>query len=243
MTYMNPRTIQPLTPEICAACPIRGDTVFRNFESSYLEGDNSKAQKMEQWLFNTGENICNAGDLPSHYHVVFSGMFFAYVILSSGKRHIINFFMPGDLFCFQVDSNGKMLHSVASLQTSISCAFPINQVHYLLNTSPNFSQSYHAMILQTLEHCQRNKSTITAMNAKQKIVALILEFASRQPTPTGNSINIPFPLTQEHIADTLGLTVVHVNRVMRQLSQEKVFSYQHQQIHIPNINLMREIVD
>ncbi len=47
---------------------------------------------------------------------------------------------------------------------------------------------------------------------------------------------MPLPLTQEMISDILGLSVVHVNRVLQQLKREALIAYRAGRVVFPDLN-------
>jgi CRP-like cAMP-binding protein len=51
----------------------------------------------------------------------------------------------------------------------------------------------------------------------------------------------PFPLTQEHVGDALGLTAVHVNRTLRGLREDGVLSIHARQLQIHDWKALRRI--
>ena len=57
----------------------------------------------------------------------------------------------------------------------------------------------------------------------------------------GPSTGFELPITQEHIADVLGLTAVHVNRIMQQLKAENLIAAKGRQIAVPNMAALRGV--
>ena len=49
------------------------------------------------------------------------------------------------------------------------------------------------------------------------------------------------PLSQYVIADALGLTAIHVNRVLRQLREQKLLTIRKGKVHIHDLNKLRKL--
>jgi CRP-like cAMP-binding protein len=68
-------------------------------------------------------------------------------------------------------------------------------------------------------------TNIAHRDAREKIAFMILELYQRLKfRGLNNGYIVPFPLSQEDIADTLGLTTIHVNRTLHKLRQENLIS-------------------
>ena len=52
-----------------------------------------------------------------------------------------------------------------------------------------------------------------------------------------------FPLTQEDIADALGLTAIHVSRVLHGLAERGLFTIKHHELTIFDYEQLRELAD
>jgi len=52
-----------------------------------------------------------------------------------------------------------------------------------------------------------------------------------------------FPLTQSNLADALGLSTVHVNRILRQLREERLATVANRKLTINNIEALEELCD
>lgn len=64
-------------------------------------------------------------------------------------------------------------------------------------------------------------ATIGRTDARTRLACLLLDLIDRLGVAGGDGpARMPLPLTQEEIGDTLGLTAVHVNRMMRALTEE-----------------------
>ena len=70
---------------------------------------------------------------------------------------------------------------------------------------------------------------------------LLCELSVRLDAEDGNESSFAFPLTQEQIADALGLTSVHVNRTMQQLRTESMVATANRTMTLPDVQGLRQI--
>ena len=79
-------------------------------------------------------------------------------------------------------------------------------------------------------------------NAHQRIAHFLLEICSRMDfAGLGKDGHDRCPLTQDHLADALGLTSIHVNRVLRQLRERKLVSLEKGTLHIQDFSKLSEL--
>lgn len=141
-----------------------------------------------------------------------------YVLLEDGRRQILQLLVPGD----HVGESGAVFahadHSIATLTPARVLVFPVEALRALA--------SRHVRLRVALEWSKfRDRSMIHARlidigrrSASQSMAHLILELYHRLRLVGAAGENcFALPLTQETLADALGLTMVHVNRTLRQL--------------------------
>ena len=68
-------------------------------------------------------------------------------------------------------------------------------------------------------------------NAEERMAHFLLELAARLAlVGMGSRAGYACPLTQYHLADALGLSAVHVNRVLRKLREQRLVTFQDGQV-------------
>lgn len=144
-------------------------------------------------------------------------------VTEQGKRQIIRSVLPGDILGIQPDLHGPAVYSAIALLDSVVCSAPD-----LLKMSTDHPEL--ALKLVWAEACETTLSELYMANiahrdAREKIAFMALELYQRLKFRGLNNGNIiPFPLKQVDIADTLGLTTIHVNRTLQKLQQENLIS-------------------
>lgn len=148
-----------------------------------------------------------------------------------GKRQVIRSILSGDLLGFQPDLHGPSLYSAIAVQDSIICDVP--NILQMCKQKPEL-----ALQLVWAEACEITLTelymlNIAHRNAQEKVAFMALELYQRLKFRNLNKgYIIPFPLTQEDIADTLGLTAIHVNRTLHKLEKNKLIRINNHELTI-----------
>ena len=164
----------------------------------------------------------------NHYDCVYvnhDGWLARYKILHNGYRQIIDFILPGEIFGLQACLFKPSLYSVVSITESTLSTIPFDLVdqvferNLILAKAPFWSAAYEAAILG--EHL----IDTARRSAYERVSHLLLElFVRLNGVQLNNDRTFSIPLTQELIADALGLTTVHVNRTLRALREDKLIA-------------------
>ncbi|EIJ43071.1 cAMP-binding protein [Beggiatoa alba B18LD] len=224
----------------CHACPVRKLNRFQPLPESqqavvqqYRAGQTTIPAK--QYLYREGE-------LHGNIYTVFSGWIMLYKTLSNGGRQILRYVLPGDFIGFQADLQFPMNHSAQTLTDCTLCVFPRPNFLQMLQTNPELGLQIAWITARDMTLGQEYLVNIGRKNAKERLAFLFLELYQRlrlrNPKITDS---IPFPMTQEDIADTLGLTLVHVNRTLRSLREEGLVNLSHHTLTILDYDQLSDI--
>jgi CRP-like cAMP-binding protein len=168
--------------------------------------------------FRADEDIVREGDRPTESCIILEGFAARYKVLPSGRRQISAIHISGDF----VDLHSFMLktmdHGVMTLAPT-RCAFvPHANLKKITEDYPHLTR---VLWLSTLIDSAIHRSWLTAMgrsSATAQMAHLICELHVRLGAvgqTNGNSFHMP--VTQEELGDALGLSTVHVNRVLTEL--------------------------
>lgn len=174
--------------------------------------------KPKEYLFRQGET------LPATY-VLRDGWIQLYRITEDGKRQVFRSILPGEVLGIQADLHSPSIYSAIALDNSVVCAIP--NMEKLCLTEPKLALRLTWAGACDLILTEIYLTHINQRNAREKIAFLALELFRRlefRGINTGSSI--PFPLKQEDIADTLGMTSIHVNRTLHELKKENILTVQ-----------------
>lgn len=136
-------------------------------------------------------------------------------LLPDGRPQLLGFILPGDLIGFCRQARPLATSTVLTVTDVTTCALPPAAL------SPSLAQVYaisHALEeAYLLAHITR----LGRLNAQERIGDLLLELNDRLgASGLAEGGRFELPLTQEALADALGLTSVHVNRMIQQARRE-----------------------
>ena len=136
-----------------------------------------------------------------------------------GKRQVFRSVLPGELLGFQQHLQGPAIYSATALMDSVVCRVP--NIVRLCSRQPEVGLSLAMAEACNMMLTERYLTSITRGSARERIAFMVLELYHRlRLRGLNRSYSIHFPLKQEDIADTLGLSAVHVNRTLHVFKDE-----------------------
>ena len=205
----------------CQRCPLRPLRVFREFEKQELAFV-SRFKKGELAV-DKGATLLVEGNRSAHLYTVLSGWGFRYKLMPDGRRQILNYVMPGDLVGLQGSLMGEMQHSVEALSPMLLCVFERDHLYELYRDHPGLAYDITWIASREEQMLDENLLSVGRRTAQERAAYLIAFIGSRAKTVglNGGAI-VEVPITQQHIADTLGLSLVHTNKTIRKLMDRKL---------------------
>jgi CRP-like cAMP-binding protein len=156
---------------------------------------------------------------------LYSGWAIRFKTLPDGRRQILNFLLPGDLLGLQAAMFESARHGINALTDVELCLLPRRKVWALFGQMPDLA--FDVAWLGAREESRVDESLISVgrRSAAESIAALIVGLYKRAKL-LGLVVDatFEFPLTQEHIADALGLSLVHTNKTLARLRRLGMFT-------------------
>jgi CRP-like cAMP-binding protein len=172
-------------------------------------------------------NIIREGDRPDHVHLIVEGWAARYKLLPDGARQITAFLIPGDFCDLHVTILGEMDHGIATLTRS-RVAFIPHSVMEALTQRPALIKAFWWATLVDEAVLRSWIVNVGRRDAFEAVGHLLCELYVRMKNVgLVEDHRFDLPLTQEEIGDALGLTSVHVNRVLQRLRAEDLISLRH----------------
>jgi len=156
---------------------------------------------------------------------IVSGWVLEYRILTNGQRCIVNIYTSGDLIGFNIDDNFINKSIFVSATNLQACVFDNDTLINFINKNPILAGSIIKRLSINIDKMASFLTSITRTKSQERILYFIYYIG--QKVYKFNSFNmvgkdIYIPLTQEEIADILGLTSVHISRSIKTLIDNKV---------------------
>jgi len=231
----------------CSDCAIRVASLFKSVSNGNLAS--AEELRKEQVRIPARTRIFQEGEMHDYIYTVYSGWGVIYKTVSnSGKRQILRFVLPGDLVGFQTNVSGVMAHSAGTVTESVLCSFPRAKIKPMLEKNSELALRLVDMKARDVSLCHNHLMAAGRKTAKESIAFILMELFYRVqyqvPNNDSKATNtIDFPITQEDIGDAIGLTNVHVNRVVKELMKEKLILCNKKKLTILNEKKLCEIAE
>lgn len=227
-------------PLPCSACPLRPLPAFKPVTKDEITS--IQATKVGQRLCSEGATILAEGQATTRIYVLLTGWAFRYKTLEDGRRQILNFLLPGDLMGLQGELLANLPHGVEALTAVNLCAFATDAVPRFFRDHPGIALDITFLAAHEERLVDDAVLSVGRRTAMERVAALLVNLFKRAASAgmlQGDSV--PFPLTQLHLADALGLSVVHTNRVLQRLRKGGFIRLQGQRLGIGDLRAMQRV--
>jgi len=166
-------------------------------------------------------DIIVAGRRHDHLFILCGGVVSRYKVLPDGKRQVLNLGLPGDFIGFPSCLFEAAVNSVASVTEVELSPVPFGKLFELFSRFPRVGTALFCMASCDAAIYGEHLVDLGRRSAYARLAHLVLELLVRlRSVGLAEQLSYALPLTQELMADVLGLSVPHVNRMIRGLREE-----------------------
>jgi CRP-like cAMP-binding protein len=217
----------------CEKCPLRATPVFRRIapqELAFISEFKSGEMKAEP-----ATTLYLEGTNSAHLYTLLSGWAFRYKALPDGRRQILNFALPGDFLGLQASVLNEMQHSVETLTTSLLCVFPRDKLWTLYTQYPSLAFDLTWLASREEQMLDEHLLSVGRRHALERVAFVLLHLYERaEDLGLARGNQIQFPFTQQHLADALGMSLVHTNKTIKRLFDLKIVRWKDKTFEILN---------
>ncbi|HVV64979.1 MAG TPA: Crp/Fnr family transcriptional regulator [Rhizomicrobium sp.] len=172
-------------------------------------------------LVKARRKLVDEGRSQGEFYIVLSGWLAEYRLLRDGRRQIFSFRLPGEVVGVEALLYDASLHSVATLTPSAVAAVTWAAFDRVQRQFPRLATALLLSRLSDNAILHEWAVNLGRRPAYQRVAHLLLELERRLRTAGAVAgASIPFPLTQQDIADSTGLTSPYVNRILQDMRKE-----------------------
>jgi CRP-like cAMP-binding protein len=188
------------------------------------------------------QELVREGDLRDSIYVILEGFACRYKIVSKGERSIVAYLLPGDMCDWHRFVVEKMDHSIATLSPCRVAEIPRAAMLEITDKHPAITRALWWSTLVDEGTLREWIVNVTRRSAEEAVAHLFCEMLLRLEV-VGLRIEdgFEFPITQTELADTVGLSTVHANRVLQKLRKEKLIRLTKSSLQILNIKGLMEL--
>jgi CRP-like cAMP-binding protein len=208
-------------------------------ERSYL----ANAQR-EFSTVRAGADIVTAGQRYRGIYVLNGGLAFRYKILRDGRRQVLNLVLPGDFIGFPGALFEPSLYSISGLGETVVCFISFREIFDLFRRHPRLGGAFFWLVGHEAALFAEHLVGVGRRTAYERVAHLLLEFLVRlQVAGLADERSYVMPMTQELMADSLGLSVPHVNRTLRRLREDGLIAIEGAQLTCLDIPALSQVAE
>lgn len=162
--------------------------------------------------FERNAEIYGEGEPAEYVYKVISGAVRAYRVLSDGRRQVIGFYLPGDVF--GLDLVGQHAVSTEAVANSKVLFVRQNALLKVAQRDPDLTREIFEVVATEIRRAH-DHTLLLIMSAQERITCFLLEMAQR--LRSGETIDLP--MSRQDIADYLGMTIETVSRTLTQFEE------------------------
>jgi CRP-like cAMP-binding protein len=191
--------------------------------------------------YKTGDWVYRSSDPIEHWYRIVEGAARKSVLSGDGRRHIVEFLVPGDLFGFSAASV-RYFGVEALVAKTLIARYPRRGAEGLANSDPQLARELRELAFESVARLQRRIVTLARSTAIERVSAFLLEMADRGHTAPTDAV--PLPMSRYDIADYLGLAVETVSRTLTELRGRDVIAFRSvRELLIPDRGVLKELAE
>lgn len=193
--------------------------------------------------FRRHEHLSRSGEMQDSIYCIEEGWVGRYTLLSAGRRQITALYLPGDYCEPQWIIRPRSTESIVALTPVRAWRKPMVR----LDETDRYSPESRELIGALPRIIERQSAWIISLGRKsavERISTLMVEFIERLKTGgRGQGERFPMPLTQTEIGDIVGLTPIHVNRVIKDLKDRGIIEVRRRFVTVHDQAALRSIAN
>ena len=225
----------------CLTCAARRDGLCTELPLPMIE--KMRRFKSSDRRIAAGSDLIAPGDICGSLYNLVEGWAFRYSLLEDGRRQILDFVLPGAVLGFHAEQGARSTYGIQALTDVTVCVIPHDNLAMIAREVPGIGMRIARLISRDRSLAYDRLTSVGRQSARERVAHLVLELFVRHRSewPGQKPEELRLPLTQEHIGDATGLTAVHVNRVLRELRDEKVLDFHYRRLRVLNPDRLVEI--
>lgn len=183
-------------------------------------------------FFKRHQHLAHGGELQDRIYRIEEGWAYRYCVLPDGRRQITALFLPGDYCEAHWLLAGRAEHPIQAITDLMASEILLESIH---TQSGGMVAKLLAAVTQTLNRQSEWIVNLGRRSAAERLGALFFELYQRLSAVDRVVANrCTIPLTQQDIADVVGLTPVHVNRVLSDMRKRGIVEFSGRALVVPS---------
>ncbi len=227
----------------CATCP-RNSLGFCGTVFGAVEKADPTPPKdwQHHFLIPASKQVLAPNQPSPDIYVLCSGWAFRVLQLADGRRQILNFLLPGDVFSSRSLFEDHSRWTVSALTAIQVSGMRRAEVQSRITRNPATAPALAIVCSAEAEASEQLIAALGLCSAEERIAYLFLHLMKRISERNVVRANrYPFPLRQQHIAEALGLTPVHVSRIVGSFRAKGILDLSHGVLEVLNLRELQRL--
>jgi CRP-like cAMP-binding protein len=192
----------------------------------------------------TRTDLIREGDAPDGVFLILEGFACRYKLRASGARHITAYLLPGDLGDVDAPLLSRMDHAIGTLTPCRVVRLEPAVIEDLLQNHPRIARALRIGTLVDEATLREWLVNVGCRSAVERIAHLLCELLLRlQVVGLASADRYALPLTQLDLADTTGLSNVHVNRSLQELRRRGLILQKSRTLEILDLPSLKGVAE
>jgi CRP-like cAMP-binding protein len=200
-----------------------------------------EALPMQVMVIKDDQDIVRMGDRPSRSCLILSGFAATYKVTAGGKRQIVSFAIAGDIPDLQSLHLKTLDTSIATISTCRVGFIPHEALRDICLRYPRIGAAFWRETLIDAAIFREWVMNVGQREAYQRMAHVLCELLVRlRAVGLAEDHACELPITQSEFADAIGITTVHVNRVLQQMRADGLIESKGTQVKIPDWDKLKQ---
>ena len=240
---MNKHIIPYNMQSSCKQCDARVFSWFKSVPNETVLAQR-QALRSSQIILYKQNHLFIEGDIHKAAYTLKEGWAICYKQLANGQRQVLQIALAGDFLGYQTDFDKPIDYSVITATDCVLCCFKAPAINTLINADR--SLVLRLMEIQQEQHaaCRHNLTVIGQAQTKHKLAYFLIDLVKRLAARKVDiDAVIAIPLTREDMADAIGVTAIHLSRVMTELSKANIVECKNNRLKLIQVEKLQQLAD
>ena len=190
------------------------------------------------------QTIVRRGEEIGYSMLLIEGFLARYKDLSDGQRQITHVHVPGDFPDLHSFTLKHLDHSVMTLTPSRIAKIPHSRIAAITEQHPHLTRVF--WFATNLDACIHREWEVSLgrRSAIERTAHLLCELRARlEVVGLADKTGFALPITQAELSECLGLTSVHVNRVLRDLRERGLCEFRSGRVTISDLGGLEAVAE
>ena len=188
------------------------------------------------------KDIAHEGESPSMIRLLISGWACRYKDLPDGRRQIVGFFLPGDFCDLNIHMLSELDHSIGALTAVRFHEIQPQQLQDVIGQRPHL---LHALLRHEMVSAAIHREWLLSIGQRspmERLAHLFVELYYRlKGIGMATRLSFDLPITQNHLAEANGLSLVHLNRTLQEMRREGLIELSDRMLRIVDLERLKRV--